>query len=354
MATWKSVKLKDPVTGDYLIPLGGNFQGGDADTLQGHAADYFATKDQYDQLFQSVSEGKASIADAITDKGGSASATDSFAQLAAAIAAFQLGINTDDATAVASQILSGYTAYAKGQKVIGSMVDRGSPSQALKAGGSYNISPGYYSGGQITANSLASQTSATAAASDILSGKTAYVNGNRISGTMVNRGAVSQTISPGGSYTIPAGYHNGSGKVKAGKGIEITSNGLSDYFKSHGTSVNRINPESTSSPSNFVSDYELTIPLSAIIWMNVKSYTCFDGSGNLYYKSSLVGDYTIILDSNIEINDSTSPLYFYYHKYSSGTDSVGLTRIGNKITLNMRDNTSGYEALDVYCYYIIP
>ena len=30
---------------------------------------------------------------------------------------------------------------------------------------------------------------------------------------MVNRGAVSQTIGVGGSYTIPEGYHNGSGKV---------------------------------------------------------------------------------------------------------------------------------------------
>ena len=62
---------------------------------------------------------------------------------------------------------------------------------------------------------LASQTSATATAGDILSGKTAYVNGSKITGSMSNKGAVNATVAPGGTYTIPAGYHNGSGKVTA-------------------------------------------------------------------------------------------------------------------------------------------
>ena len=34
---------------------------------------------------------------------------------------------------------------------------------------------------------------------------------------MTNRGAWSTSISPGGSVTIPAGYHNGGGSVSAGK-----------------------------------------------------------------------------------------------------------------------------------------
>ena len=55
---------------------------------------------------------------------------------------------------------------------------------------------------------------ATAGAGDILSGKTAYAGGAKLTGSMANRGAVSGTIATkAGEYTIPAGYHNGSGKV---------------------------------------------------------------------------------------------------------------------------------------------
>ena len=65
------------------------------------------------------------------------------------------------------------------------MTNNGAKSTALKCGGSYTIPVGYHNGnGKITANSLASQTSATATASDIASGKTAWVNGSKLVGTM--------------------------------------------------------------------------------------------------------------------------------------------------------------------------
>lgn len=54
----------------------------------------------------------------------------------------------------------------------------------------------------------------TAAASEILSGKTAHARGALLTGTMANRGAVTGTISTKAQeYTIPQGYHDGSGKV---------------------------------------------------------------------------------------------------------------------------------------------
>lgn len=55
---------------------------------------------------------------------------------------------------------------------------------------------------------------ATAVAAEILVDKTAYKNGSKLTGTMPNRGAVAGTISTvDGEYTVPQGYHDGSGKV---------------------------------------------------------------------------------------------------------------------------------------------
>lgn len=88
-------------------------------------------------------------------------------------------------TVVANKILSGYTAHDKtGAPITGSCA--------------YD----------------SNTTDATAAASEILNGKTAYINKTKVTGAMVNNGKVTGSISTkAGKYTIPVGYHDGSGTV---------------------------------------------------------------------------------------------------------------------------------------------
>lgn len=61
----------------------------------------------------------------------------------------------------------------------------------------------------------ADTSDATAAAAEILSGKTAYVTGNKVTGTMPNQGAKTLNITKKDTgVVIPAGYHDGSGKAQ--------------------------------------------------------------------------------------------------------------------------------------------
>lgn len=79
-----------------------------------------------------------------------------------------------------------------------------------------NVTAHDKSGAPITGTSTfdADTSDATATAAEILSTKTAYVNGNKVTGSMPNRGAATGTISTKEQqYTIAQGYHDGSGKV---------------------------------------------------------------------------------------------------------------------------------------------
>ena len=72
------------------------------------------------------------------------------------------------------------------------------------------------SGAPITGtNTYDSDTSDdTATAAEILATKTAHARGTALTGSMPNNGAVTGTISTvSGEYTVPQGYHDGSGKV---------------------------------------------------------------------------------------------------------------------------------------------
>ena len=115
--------------------------------------------------------------------------------------------------ATADKILAGYKAYSGGQLLTGTMLNRGAVSSSLNCGQSYTIPAGYHNGsGKVTANSLASQTSATATATDILTGKTAWVNGIQLTGTNLGYDA---------GYN--AGYSTGSSSATAT--IELTFTG---------------------------------------------------------------------------------------------------------------------------------
>lgn len=87
----------------------------------------------------------------------------------------------------------------------------------INAGAQIKIGKGYYSSDKYYEAEAQTTLSGNATEAQVLSGKTFYSNSyTKKTGTMTNRGAVSATItSQNGTYTIPAGYHNGSGTVTA-------------------------------------------------------------------------------------------------------------------------------------------
>ena len=87
----------------------------------------------------------------------------------------------------------------------------------VKSGRYFHLATGERVQGTNTYDS--NTTDANAVAGEILSGRTAYVNKNKITGEMTNNGAVAGVISTkAGTYTVPAGYHSGLGSV----GIDST------------------------------------------------------------------------------------------------------------------------------------
>lgn len=122
--------------------------------------------------------------------------------------------------ATSADVLSGKTFTNDDGEQTGAMSNNGTISTTISQGGSYTIPQGYHSGSGVV---KATANSGNASTSQVLSGYTFYSNSaTKQTGSMTNRGAVSATISPGGSYTIPQGYHSGSGKVSASSGSNPT------------------------------------------------------------------------------------------------------------------------------------
>ena len=153
-------------------------------------------------------------------------------------------------TAAAGDVLTGKVfVTSAGAVTTGTMANNGAVNKTLTAQDqNYTIPKGYHSGtgsvsispesktatptkSQQTINPTAGKvltsvivepipaqyvdtSDATATAAQILDGATAYVDGELVEGTMPNNGAVTETLdTTTTSYTVPAGYHSGTGKV---------------------------------------------------------------------------------------------------------------------------------------------
>lgn len=121
------------------------------------------------------------------------------------------GLSSDEFTATKADVLVGKIAGVSGsdEPEFGTMPNQAAKTASLNCGGSYTIPAGYHNGnGKITANSLSSQTSATAGAGDILSGKTAWVNGSKLTGTMTVQSILSFSAAPTSSSQITCTWKN--------------------------------------------------------------------------------------------------------------------------------------------------
>lgn len=155
--------------------------------------------------------------------------------------------DTSSVTATEADVLTGKVIVtADGSVVPGSMPNNGTVSKTLDAAStSYTVAKGYHSGtgsvkivteektvtptksaqpitptsgkvlSKVTVNAIPENyvdtEDGTATAADILSGKTAYVGGDKVTGAMKNNGAVNGSIDglSGTSYAVPSGYTTG-------------------------------------------------------------------------------------------------------------------------------------------------
>ena len=123
------------------------------------------------------------------------------------------GMSSDEVTASRKDILQGkitVTSDSNDEIMEGTMPNCGSKTAELACGESYTIPEGYHNGsGKVTAKSLAAQTPATAVAGNILKDKTAWVSGNKITGTIPSKGAATY-------YATTSDQSIGSGQYLSG------------------------------------------------------------------------------------------------------------------------------------------
>ncbi len=208
-------------------------------------------------------------------------------------------------------------------------------SSSIGAGGQKSFAAGYYDAGSISAGGA--DTSATAIASEILSGKTAWVNGTKIIGTMVNQGSISRTLSSGETLSYGAGYYS-SIYVKAPTVTNPTHTGTTSTY-----TVNAGSSKTIDLGSNH--NYRYVAVQATSGGSSEPSYT------TLWTNPSPSADFagqTVTLSSNMNNYDFIRVTY-KLHKTSTGTYEVWMPRSVFTSTASGKNNSTCQMILGGNC-----
>lgn len=262
--------------------------------------------------------------------------------------------------ATASDLLSGKTATVDAGEITGAMtnvgqqaITPGTTQQAITQG--YHNGSGYVEGDSdlVSANiksgatifgvagdsNVVDTSAGDASAANILSGKKAYVDGELVTGTMVNRGAVA--ITPGTTnQTIQTGYHNGSGYVQGDADLVAANikNGVSIF----GVTGN-IRASTAKGEVLYLNGYHVPMEEGAqygtshtIEYDHVDDVdnVYFDAVLRLYTRDSSVSNYNTVVTSNpFDLTGVSAIMFFGY-----GSDTTSDTSYLIASTSKMGDH----------------
>lgn len=177
----------------------------------------------------------------------------------------------------------------------------------------------------------------TADKSDVLSGKIIVdKDGNPSTGTMQNRGAISTLLGINGTYTIPEGYHNGSGKVTQ----EITTMGGQTITPGNSqqtifTNGKYMNGDIVVNAVTKFFRYNFAGSTSGSVYLEGRLFYKLNITGFLFYpiaaRVSISNGYTIFMDGAASISDWRSGNEWY--GVLSGSLTGQVQQYGNLVML---------------------
>ena len=301
------------------------------------------------------------------------------------------GADLDVITAGAEDVLAGKVIVDKnGEPLTGTMADQGNWNFSELVAGSAVTVPGgkHGGGGKVSAKSLASQTLGDSAAGHILAGRTAWVNGSKITGTIPSQAGGTLTPSTSAvtancsgkymtsNYTIPAfalppanalrkGYsYTLYGKTVTGtleqwlsSPADVTGNetgatkiGTSTGFFSWITSPKSINVFCGSNGGSTLGRLNTAVNVSSYKYLKLFVPRAYDKSGSQYYTkvgislqadgsgvtygaevlaNSTVTNFNVILDVT-----NYNGMYFIYVSVRSASTTKNNGIMGGTISLS--------------------